>query len=299
MRAMLFEAPRAAPYSPRLARVRWRQEPAPSPHRKSPGWVVLLALGSGIAVLGALVFALVGWPAHKGQDWRVQTVASALDAKPDQLDLSEWRTVPTISGSRLQATVTGVGVVEVDPRSRELTELIFEKALTKGPVGDIGFDAAGDTARSFAARHFPGFSTLQLHSTTSIDHVSFKEHRVLWQAQEGQAWLPSQVAVGVNAETGAVAYYWSQRVPLTVETTASITADQASRVATAAAGLGSKTKVETPELRVELTGRPTPTQRLVWVVPVRATGQLGPHVSRSVLVWVDALSGQGEIWART
>lgn len=120
-----------------------------------------------------------------------------------------------------------------------------------------------------------------------MDHGAFEEYRFIWQARTANAWLPTQVTVGVNSRSGAVAYFATERVPVETPPAARINANQAAALALAVAGPVHQTVKATPELHVTvMAGR----QQLVWVVPI-TTSDKAPHLSRAQIVWVDAVTG--------
>lgn len=157
---------------------------------------------------------------------RSQQLASLLGTFPS--GLGSWARVEGVDGLRLQTQVRGVGLAQVSARTGELDELIFEQRLVSPAEGSpIARSDAAVTARRFATRRFSGLSGLKFRGTRLLDHRSFMEYQFAWQARHARAWLPMGVTVGVNAKTGQVSYYWSQRGPVGISTTPRISGSQA------------------------------------------------------------------------
>ncbi|MFL6240639.1 MAG: hypothetical protein ACJ735_14230 [Actinomycetes bacterium] len=250
------------------------------------------ALAVGVAL------AAPAWAARHDSvvDRRTAAVAQALDRSAHGLHLHGWSTVSTSNGPRWEVTVPTVGLVQVDARTGEVDEVIFEGQLTgaAGPI--VAATGVRAVAASFASRHYQAFSSLVSRGQKFIDHGDWAEYRVEWQGRSGAAWVPSDVAVGINARTGRVAYFYSDRTPVRIATTPGVGAKFARRAAARAAGATKGSHVSAAELSVEVAnGR----QILVWVVSVQAPRVLTPHVPNDKVVWVDANSGVANVWATT
>jgi hypothetical protein len=208
----------------------------------------------------------------------------------------DWRSVDSSAGARYQAHVPGIGIVEVDPVTHELDEVVYDAALAR-PTGEtMSADAAYPIARAFAARHFGDFDRLVSRSSETVDHGVFSEVRITWQARAGSTWLPIKVVVGVNSRSGRLAYYWSERIPTWVGTVPKVTAAQAIADALSAAGVGSNATADTPSLEVMPTASG---EHLVWITEVTKAEPTGFHVPQTAVVWVDAVSGQAQVVARS
>src|SRR6266581_1161052 len=222
-------------------------------------------------VAAAAAGAVVGVVGHIGgagaaPDDRTGAVAKFLDRPAAQVQ--KWVRVPSSNGDRFKGALKGVGLVTVDAKTLEVNEIIYNDRLVKAPAsGPVAQADALSTAQQFAASHFAGFGNLSAHSAQYLDHGAFQEWRFVWQAKRGPAWLPEQVAVGVNP-AGAVAYYWSQRTRTSIDGTPAVSAPEARTSALDAAHLtGRPAKTTDPELQVLVDhGR----ERLVWVTEVTA-----------------------------
>ena len=228
-------------------------------------------------------------------DWAAPMAAYYLGvASADQLQLSTWQSVDTATGRRVTSEVPGEGLVQFDPATHEVNEVIWSTRLG-APTGQLmdQLDAVR-TAQSYAAAHYVRFEDMVMRPVEAINHGAFAEYRMVWQARSGDAWLPSQVAIGVNARTGELAYYFSERVKSEIDTTPLVTADQAIGAAQEAAGLGPAATASVPELTVVVERAQ---QTLQWVVAVRAPEQAAPHIVSAPIVWVDARTGAARIAA--
>jgi hypothetical protein len=219
--------------------------------------------------------------------WAAQQLTRFLTTEPSSsVSLDGWRHVDTATGPRDVATVVGLGLVQFDARTHEVDEIIFSKRLdiNTGRLDDPQIAQA--TAAAYAARHYRGFSELAALPAQTIDHGSFTEYRFQWQQRLAEAWTPNGVTVGINARTGAVAYYYADRIQVRVATTPRISSDQARENASA---VDARLLIGQPELRVELIGG---TQAICWVVPLQQPPMAAPHVPQDKIVFIDALTGQ-------
>jgi hypothetical protein len=208
---------------------------------------------------------------------------------------SPWTVISDIAGSRYRSHVPGVGLVEVDAHTLEVTEVIFDGQLVGSATHRVEQASAVTAARSYAATHFTGFSALSQRRTTYVDHGTFQEYRVTWQAHHGDAWLPTTVTLGVNSDTGRIAYFSSRRVALTLGgTTAQVTSAAAKAAAIAVVHTAGVVASE-PSLDVLLTNG---AQRLVWITEVRGTPTSGVHMPLYDVVWTDAHTGSTTIVAK-
>ena len=204
-----------------------------------------------------------------------------------------WRLVTDAVGARYQTHLSGVGVVEIDAATNEVDEVIYDSNLDSLPGATVDDSRAQATATTFARARYSGFDGLVSRGATLVDHGVFREYRAVWQARRGNAWLPSQVTVGVNAATGEVAYYWSRRVAVTVSTDPAISAASARHSAEAIApGL---TITAGPDLEVTVSDGH---QQVVWVTELTHQYTSGVHVSDHRVVWTDARTGVSQIVAR-
>lgn len=211
---------------------------------------------------------------------------------------STWSTVERLGGARHLSIIPGLGMFELD-RTLEVREAIFEKELSS-PANQVAVRIAdaGSVAEAFARSRFHGFDALSIRRSESLDHGDFREHRFEWQARSGEAWLPSRVTVGVNAVTGRIAYYSSDRAVVTVPTTSDITPEAARASALTASGLEEEDAVVSePFLAVvrSTTGR----QRLVWITEVSGRPQATIHLPTYRVMWTDAATGTSEVMARS
>ena len=247
----------------------------------------------GVAAMVAGVGAHAAPPAPTATDARTVAVASWLGTSSTLHDQG-WRLVPDQAGSRYQTHISGVGLVEVDAVTNEVDEVIFDGRLQSQAGQAVPASQAQTTATGFARQHFRGFDGITLRGTTTEDHGTLREVRIDWQARRGETWLPTKVAVGVNASTGQVAYYWSERVPLRVSAAPSVSAAAALQNARAAAeGLS---VVSGPTLEVTVQNG---AQHLVWITDMTRTYSTGVHVPDNRVVWTDALTGSTEVVARS
>ncbi|MGI8609474.1 MAG: hypothetical protein ACR2MY_09645 [Candidatus Dormibacteria bacterium] len=252
--------------------------------------------GAAVIAAGSLAAVAIGGRAS------IATPPASLDSRTVALNHfiggaglhdDGWRLVSDQAGGRYKTQVSGVGLVEVDAVTHEVDEVIFDGRLSSIPGTPIALTQAESTAGSFARAHFAGFGALAPRGTTLVDHGVFREYRSTWQARQGQASLPSQVAVGVNATTGQVAYYWSQRLAVTVSTQPKVSAAAALRSAQGLAeGL---TASAAPDLEVAVREGH---QQLVWVTTFTRNYSSGLHVSDNRVVWTDAQTDVSQIVAR-
>jgi len=257
--------------------------------RRSGRWatvaLALTAVGAGALLLstGGATTAQQTSPAG----WEATAVAHALGLPILDVHVTGWRMIDTATGQRYDADVAGVGIVQLDATTKGLAEVIYDSRLGGSAGPEISSSQAVGTARAFAAGHADAFTSLTARPVEHMDHGAFEEYRFIWQARTANAWLPTQVTVGVNSRSGAVAYFATERVPVETPPAARINANQAAALALAVAGPVHQTVKATPELHVTvMAGR----QQLVWVVPI-TTSDKAPHLSRAQIVWVDAVTG--------
>lgn len=254
---------------------------------------------AGCAVVGTGLAVGAGYQAHAATsvpaptDARTQAVASWLGTSTTLHDQG-WRLVSDAVGSRYQSHISGVGLVEVDVATNEVDEVIFDGRLQSTGRAAVATAQAQGTAAEFAREHFRGFDGLTFRDTSTADHGTLREVRVEWQARHGAAWLPTKVAVAINASTGQVAYYWSERVPLRVSATPTISAASAlQRAQATAAGLSVTSQ---PSLEVVAQSSH---QHLVWITELSRAYTSGVHVADYRVVWTDAQTGSTQVVARS
>ncbi len=215
-----------------------------------------------------------------------------------------WRAVASPDGLRIQAVARG-GLVQFSRGTHELNEVIFGRRLGAGQARisaaaattHVERDVARQRARRFAATHYDGFPALRLRDDGLVDHRSFLEYRFAWQGRRGRAWLPLKAEVGINALTGRVAYYWSQRSPSDVPVVPQISASAARDAARRTIGfVQSPVRVGRPVLSVVLKGR---RPRLVWETRVSAVPDQELSIPQVFVVQTDALTGTSSIAAGT
>jgi hypothetical protein len=209
--------------------------------------------------------------------------------------IGQWRQVSQGASGRYQARVTGVGLVEVDARSNEVDEVVFEDNLVGAPGRGVSRSTALATATALAGKHYAGFAALQLRQSTRIDHGIVTEYRFEWQGRSHDAWTPSRITVGINGSTGKVMSYWSDRAVVTVPTVAAVDAAHARAEAMRMASLANSTVSNSS---LEVVSTPTG-QRLVWVTEVTEVFNGGAHIPNSQVFWTDAQTGTTELVART
>jgi hypothetical protein len=254
----------------------------------------------GCALCSGALVAVAGMEAHAAPsapavtDARTLAVESWLGTGATLHDQG-WRTVSDATGNRYQTHIAGVGLVEVDAVTNEVNEAIFDGRLQSAPGRtDVPATQAEAAASDFARQHFRGFDGLTLRNSSAVDHGTLRELRITWQEQHGAAWLPTEVTVGVNAATGQVAYYWSERVPLRISAVSAVSSGTALQHAQAAApGL---TVTSGPRLEVVLQSGQ---QHLVWVTELTHAYASGAHVPDYRVVWTDAQTGSTQIVARS
>lgn len=120
----------------------------------------------------------------------------------------QWQSVSDSDGARVESYRPGSGLFEVDKASGRIAEAIFENEITDG-TATLTEELAVRNAREFADRRGENLADLEFRNAEFVDHGTFSEYRVTWQARQGGAWLPSRVTVGVNAASGRVIYYSS------------------------------------------------------------------------------------------
>jgi hypothetical protein len=183
----------------------------------------------------------------------------------------------------------------VSTSTREVDELIFSNRLTSTPgAAAVSRAEAGKVAQAFAIHYFAGFSHLSARTITLLDHRSFSEYQFAWQERRGSAWLPVAVTVGVNATTGQVAYYWSERGPAAVSTTPRVSSAYARREAAKLLGGGADLQAGNPALNVVVVhGAP----ELVWITSVSQIADRQPFIPGATVVWTNALTGSSHVVA--
>jgi hypothetical protein len=269
-------------------------------------WAVLTTVA---ALIGLATLCVVVWPSHRDTgtrtetfSWQVNAISKATGLPLAAVRISASRVISTATGDRYDMDVAGIGIVQANPITREITEIVYADRLTGSRVA-VPAAAAAQTAHAYAAQHFTGLAQLTPRGATQLDHGSWVEFRVVWQQRTGAAWTPTQVAVGVNAASGQVAYFWSDRLALTVPTTPQVTASEARaaalRLVTAESGRSSADSknqvVGPPELQVVALS--SSKQQLVWSVAVRSPRVRGLQIARDVTVHVDAHTGSATLWA--
>jgi hypothetical protein len=155
--------------------------------------------------------------------------------------------------------------------------------------------AARATARRFALAHVQDLAAYERRTAVFEDHGSFKSYRFVWQMRRGKAWLPASVTVGINATTGAVAFYHVNQKRYDGPTSPRVTAAQARTAALRVAGIPPQwARVRAPRLElIRANGR----FRLVWITEIRGTGASASLGSRRVslptyrVMWTDARTG--------
>lgn len=229
-----------------------------------------------------------------------RAVAAAHWLGRSSLPASSWKLLSDASGASFyRSLVPGVGSVDLDADTLEVRQVIFDVQLHGSASHRIADGAAISTARQFAGGHYAGFASLIERSVAYVDHGVYQEYRVTWQARQGDAWLPSSVMIGINADTGSLAYYWSRRATVAVSTTPAISADTARTSAAGLAGVSPST-LAAPTLEVVTSAR-THSQSLVWVSEIHdasaSNGRL--HVASFDVVWTDAQTGSSQVVARS
>jgi hypothetical protein len=228
-----------------------------------------------------------------GISWQVLAISKITGLPPAAVQVSGGHTIATATGDRYDMDVAGIGIVQANPATHEITEIVYANRLTGGPAS-VPAAAAAATARAYAQPRFDGFGQLSSRATTRIDHGSWVEYRVVWQQRLDAAWTPTQVAVGVNAASGQIAYYWTDRVAVTVPITPRITAAAAATAALHAVGITGRAVAGTPELQVVTLSASQ--QQLVWSVSVRSPRVRGLQIASDVIVHVDARTGNATVW---
>ncbi len=197
-------------------------------------------------------------------------------------------------GPIVDYTVPGSGTVQFAQASGLLVQVIFEKALVRGTGPSVSAQSASGRAREYAAALFPGLPSLTSLPTQMVDHGDWREVRVSWQAKAGGTWLPTQAAVGVNADTGQIAYYYEEQVRPLVSVAPRMTTTDA---AAAARGLISARARLLPP-RLEVVQIAPGVQRRLWQFKVVEPASVGPHVSSNTTIWVNDADGTAEIGAQ-
>jgi hypothetical protein len=256
-------------------------------------------IACGASLVGLMAFVAVSTTAGRAApavpDARPVAVQQWLGVA--SLPGTTWRTVQTPSGDRQQGYTPGVGVFQIDARTNEINEAIFDAQLRGGAVRHTQ-DEAQRVASAFAASHYAGFASLASDGAVLYNHGAFSEYRFAWQARSGAAWLPQRVTVSINPATGAVQSFWSERVLTLTGTTPQVTG-QAALGSALALTHGAVSDGYQPRLEVELT--PSGIQHLVWVTELsaQAPGAHGAVVPSTELVWTDAVTGTSKVVARS
>ena len=269
--------------------------PPPAPkndRRRRKAYGAATAAGSVLLVAGAAALlhttgaTSVRPPAGLTLE-QVKAVSVAAATTLTSSDFGRVETVQVAGGPRLQVLVKGLGLVQIAPHSNQVLEVIWDGRLSSGPNDTVSGPAAQALASTFAATHIAGFSQLAPRETVLIDHGAWREYRASFQARSGTAWLPKQIAVGVNAATGQVAYYWNDLTPSNIDTTPAVTESQA--VDSVRAAAGNDVIIGKPQLEVlEVNGR----QILAWSMTANASGSVGGlRVLNNSIALVDATTG--------
>ena len=227
-----------------------------------------------------------------GTGWRAQafTDALGLNEAPSQL---HWRDA-RVAGRTRQVATTPEGLVQVDPFTHEVTEIVFSDRLTTA-TGPVKRQAVlRDVADRFAADHYRGFAALRPRSVELLDHGSWTENRFVYQARRRGAWLPRQAVVGVNARTGQVAYYWSERQDVSTLVAPAVDAQRARALAAAGSGYGKGAQAGAATLQpLDVDGE----QTVAWLVEVRPPFTRTRHIATTQWMRVDPQTGAVGAWA--
>ncbi|HEV7680149.1 MAG TPA: hypothetical protein VGQ42_16430 [Candidatus Dormibacteraeota bacterium] len=258
---------------------------------------ILTGLGLVVAAAGTAsgvhAFAASGGTTPPPADPRDQAVFAWVG---HGVVVGQWRDVVQHGLHRYQARVAGVGIVQVDARSNEVDEVVFEGNLGTRAGQRVAEATALGTASALAKQHYTGFELLDLRHTSRVDHGLISELRFEWQARRQDAWLPSRVTVGVNEATGQVFSYWSEREAVKAATVPQVRVDQARAAAVHLSGIANP-DVTGPFL--EVVSLADGSQRLVWITEVTQLFNGGVHIPNHQVLWTDAQTGSTEVAART
>jgi hypothetical protein len=161
----------------------------------------------------------------------------------------------------------------------------------------IDLPAARQIAHDFAATHYPKFKELgnEPHRVVLIDRGSEKNYFLRWVRVDptSGAFLPQEVSIWVNPETGQVINYLSRDIVVTVSTQPEISRDQAVEIAKAQAKYLENMELINAVLFVSTVpvNNPKGEQALLWNVTIKgkpdATGYT-PGLS----IYIDAQTGK-------
>lgn len=186
---------------------------------------------------------------------------------------------------------------DVDVRTGEVTGFL-RLNQTSGAVV-VGLDQARDAALAFARAHYAGFdeSVLRPERAELVDPgADSPKYYALWWVQVDPisgAYLPNEVQVRVNAESGQIDSYSSLRVDLTVSTQPQIDREAAVDLALQAVqGLeGASVVSATLAVSTLPVYEPNGRQALLWRVVVSGTPDATGYTP-GASVFVDAQSGE-------
>ncbi len=217
-----------------------------------------------------------------------------LGVRPAERSL--WRRVERPEGQRLQTNRPGVGLFEINARTGEVEEAVFEAEVQGYGAQSVSFERAKEVAGRFALSKAVSVHGLTLRSAENLDHGAFKEYRFVWQERRGLAWLPTRVAVGVNSATGNVASFSSRHQAAVGPTDSLISQADAVEAAIRTVGGREQGWILRARPNLEVMTQPDGGQQLVWVAEVLLS-QNGVHVPQYAVVWTDARTGESSIRA--
>jgi|SwirhisoilCB2_FD_contig_31_16128854_length_1639_multi_3_in_0_out_0_1 hypothetical protein len=270
-------------------------EPTPEPtnHRRRWAYLIVGLVSAAAVTLGLLVSGFTSASSSKpaAPTWATRAVGNFMDRAVPASAFATWQEVNLPSGPRWEGQFSGGNIAEFDATTHELDEVILSHNLS-GSTGPMLRRMDALRTAVGIGDDFDGFPRLSPRHAELIDHGAFAEWRFQWQERFGLAWAPSTVVVGINARTGALAYYWSMRDTVRVPSSARVTAATARQKALQVAGIpGARTA--RPVLEITDENRH---QELVWIVRVIDRNPR-PHISDDKVVWVDAITGSASVHA--
>lgn len=230
------------------------------------------------------------------EDVRSASAARWLGVSSVSLDRG-WQLESGPAGTHLRAIVRGVGPVDLDPGSLEVTQVIYDSELRGTAGSPMTVELARVAAEGFARSHQVAIDSMALHDSALLRHGIFDEYRFTWRPQRAGAWLADFVAVGVNAADGRVAYLSRHRSKAVVpDTRPTVTRDAALAAARATTPRPAEQLAVTgPELEVREV--PGGEARLIWTTVIRPAVTAPAFISDVKVVVTDARTGKTAVEA--
>jgi hypothetical protein len=265
--------------------------------KRKRGCLILFLL---LALIAAAFLWLITRPPTEGRAADVAPGVAQFSGEPGlQLSQEERRDVAFGSVQVYSAQLANGDPVwfDVDTETGEVRS--FSRHQQPGQTVRVDLATAQETAIEFARKHYAAPDLLKEKPAQAklIDHGegSKKYYSFWWVRTDPQsgAYLPQEVQVRVNAQTGKVDSYSSLNVPVTVSTRPAINKERAIQEALKAAqGLeGARIAATTLFVSTMPVFEPNGEQALLWCIVVEGTADPSGYTP-GAFVFLDAQSGK-------